>query len=138
MMAILTVSACTGGSERPLPAACDLVTPADVGRAIGLAVRSDGAAGNPERCRYLGDGKDEVEITVDRPGFDGAVEAYRGLKPGAEQVEGIGEDGALLSSDGVGELIFVKGRTRFFVVVASPSSSREALLILGRTAADRM
>ena len=151
MVALLAASACAGASEPPapvstsvvipgppLPAACDLVRPADVDRAIGVTVRRIGPPGGRDRCRYGSDAGDEVEITVDRPGSSGVVGAYRALNPGAEQLAGIGEEGAMRISGTSGELVFVKAQTRFFVVVASRSSSREGLLILGRVAAERM
>lgn len=150
-MAVLTVPACTNRPELPaigsgsvvpttpaLPNACELVTPADIATALGIAMRKEGLGGGRDRCRYASDARDEVEITVDRPGREGVVDAYRALNPGAEMVEGIGDEGALFTANDKGELIFVKGPARFFVVVASPSASREALLVIGRSAAERL
>ncbi|HEV3401080.1 MAG TPA: hypothetical protein VG078_04590 [Acidimicrobiales bacterium] len=113
------------------------MTPADVERALGTPV-SDGPADNDNRCRYgIRDG-DDVEVTVDRPGFTGAIGAYLRLNPDAEPVDGIGEEAALRVGDGKGELVFVKGPARFFVVVTGRPSSREALAALATAAAGRL
>ena len=122
----------------PLPAACDLVTPVDVATAIGAAVRSDGRPSDRDPCRYVSENGHKIEVTVDRPSSDDAVGAYRAVNPDAEEVGGFGEKAALRTLKDAGELIFVKGRIRFFVVVAGPSASRKALLILARAAAGRM
>ncbi len=151
LVALVAVLSCSDRSERPLsvpgsggvpgpplPPACQLVTPADVEGALGTAVTADGRAGQDDRCRYVSRAGDDVEITVDRPGFTGAVGAYLGLNPDAERVEGIGDEGALRLDDGKGELLFVKGHARFFVVVTGRPSSREALVTLGGAAARRL
>ena len=114
------------------------MTASEVQAALGAPVSAAGSAGTPDRCRYVSERRDEVEITVDHPGFTGAVNAYRGLQPDAERVEGIGDDAALRIADGIGELVFVKGEARFFVVVSGQSSSREALLTIAGAAARRL
>jgi hypothetical protein len=151
LVAVLGPSACSDGSDSsssptaapgtvpgpPLPAACQLVAAAEVQSALGVPVSAQ-SGGGADRCRYVSERRDEVEITVDHPGFNDAVRAYRGLNPEAEQVEGIGDEAAVRVGDGVGELIFVKGSARFFVVVSGPSSTRDALLSLAGTAAQRL
>ncbi|MDQ4133861.1 MAG: hypothetical protein M3179_11810, partial [Actinomycetota bacterium] len=117
--------------------ACQLVTPADVERALGAPV-SDGPADNDNRCSYRSRGGSDVEVTVDRPGFTGAVGAYLRLNPDAEPVEGIGEEAAVRLGAGKGELVFVKGPARFFAVVTGQRSSREVLVDLAIAAAGRL
>jgi len=121
----------------PLPAACQLVTAPDVQSAIGAPVSED-AASRPDRCRYVSDRSENVEITVDRPGFSSAVRSYRGLYPEAQAVEGIGDEAAVRVDNRTGELIAVKGTARLFVVVTGGSPNRDALLAIGRIAARRL
>lgn len=149
--AVLALSACTRGSDTPaaspavpkttapaLPAACDLMTPGEVESAIGVAVRMEASGDSPDRCRYVSDGRDEIETTVDYPRIDNAVGTYRRLNPDAQPVDDIGGGGALRLAAGSGELMFVKGSARFFLVLTTGSPNRDALLAMGRTAAQRM
>jgi hypothetical protein len=122
----------------PLPAACEVVTAEEVEAALGAPVSPEGPTGSADRCQFVSGRRDHVEITVDRPGITGAVGAYRSLNPDAEQVPAIGDDAALRAGGGVGELVFVKGPARFFVVVRGPSSTRDAVLGVARAAAQRL
>jgi hypothetical protein len=148
---LVALSGCTRGSGPPaanpaapkttasaLPAACDLLTPAEVQGAVGVAVRIEAAGGSPDRCRYVSDRGDEIETTVDHPGIDNAVRAYRLLNPDAQPVDDLGDGGALRVGARSGELMFVNGSARFFVVLTSQSPNRDALLAMGRAAAPRM
>jgi hypothetical protein len=150
LVAVLTLCACssgsdasraTGGSETipgpPLPGACQLVTRTDAEAALGEAVSGENVR-DADRCRYVTEGGDEAEITVDRPGFSGALDAYRSLNPDAEQLEGLGNEAALRLGDGVAEVTFVKGPARFFIVINGQSVTRDALLRLARAAAGRL
>ena len=150
LVAVLTTAACSDGFDSPqargpgtvpgppLPAACEVVPPADAQAVLGVPVTTEGPAGTADRCRYVSERRDDVEITVDRPGITGAVGVYRGLNTDAEPVTGVGDEAALRVAGGVGELVFVKGPARLFVLVSGPSSNRDVLLGLATAAARRL
>jgi hypothetical protein len=113
------------------------VTRVDAETALGGPISGESAQ-DADRCRYVTERGDEAEITVDRPGFSGALDAYRSLNPDAERLEGIGNEAALRVGDGIGELTFVKGPARFFIIVSGQSVTRDGLLSLARAAAGRL
>ena len=122
----------------PLPPACQLVTEAEVARAVGAPVSEDRAASGPDRCRYLSERRDSIELTVDHPGFSGAVRSFRGLNPEAQPVEGVGDEAAVRLGDRTGEIVAVKGTARLFVVISGGSPTREALVELAGAAVQRL
>ncbi|OJF14069.1 hypothetical protein BG844_11835 [Couchioplanes caeruleus subsp. caeruleus] len=125
-----------GAAEATAPAACSLLSIAEIKKLTGLVVSV--RTNTPDRCIWVVEKPKDSHyggLTIGVEGYASAEEAKEQFKWYVkEKVPGIGDE-ASISDSGVTSLAVLVGAAKITVTEQNPAITREVLLELGRSAA---